>query len=72
MLLTFITPCVYNVGMKITTDTAKSIGVPAEVHAQAKALAERIGVPMYQVVANALDLYQRVYPVTGGDDDTAN
>lgn len=61
----------YNEGMK-TTNNVKSLGVPSEVHAQAVALARRDGVKVYELVAQALDLYDRLNsPRNGNDQDSA-
>ena len=56
---------------KLTKENQQNIGVPAGVHAQAKELARRDGVKMYQVVAIALDLYAATNPVNGSDQDGA-
>ena len=61
----------YNGGMK-TTGNTKALGVPSEVHAQAVALARRDGVKVYELVAQALDLYDRLNsPRNGNDQDSA-
>lgn len=61
----------YNGSMK-TTGNTKALGVPSEVHAQAVALAKRDGVKVYELVALALDLYDRINsPRNGSDQDGA-
>ena len=42
-----------------TTGNTKALGVPSEVHALAVALAKRDGLHVYEVIAKALDRYQR-------------
>ena len=51
-----------------TTNNVKSLGVPSEVHAKARELAQRDSLKMYQVVAQALDLYDRLNSPRNGDD----
>lgn len=55
-----------------TTGNTKALGVPSEVHAQAVILAKRDGLKVYELVAQALDLYDRLNsPRNGNDQDSA-
>lgn len=57
---------------RLAAGNIKSLGVPSEVHAQAVALARRDGVKVYELVAQALDLYDRLNsPRNGNDQDSA-
>ena len=53
-----------------TTGNTKALGVPTEVHAQAVSLAQRDGLKIYEVVAEALDMYDRLRaPRNNGDTE---
>lgn len=56
---------------KLTKENQQNIGVPAGVHAQAKELARRDGVKLYQVVARALNMYAAYRAANGSDQDGA-
>jgi len=57
---------------RLTQGNIRMLGVPSEVHAQAVALAKRDGVKVYELVALALDLYDRINsPRNGSDQDGA-
>ena len=58
---------VYNEGMMKTTNNVKSLGVPSEVHAKARELADRDSIKVYEVVAEGLRLYEAIHPTTNGD-----
>ena len=40
----------------------KSIGVPVQVHDRLRALSERTGKKLWMVVAEALEIYDRLHP----------
>lgn len=40
----------------------KSIGVPAPVHDRLRVLSERTGLKLWMVVAEALEIYDRLHP----------
>ena len=55
---------------RLTAGNIKMLGVPAEVHAKAKELAQRYDLRVYEVVAQALDLYDRLRaPRNNGDTE---
>ena len=51
-----------------TTNNVKSLGVPSEVHAKARELAELYDMKVYEVVSSALDLYATVKAMNGAKD----
>jgi len=42
----------------LTTGNIKSVGISADTHARIKALAERDGLPIYELVSRAIDAYE--------------
>lgn len=52
-----------------TTGNTKALGVPSEVHAQAVALAKRDGLKVYELIATALDLYDRINAPRNSDTE---
>ena len=50
-----------------TTNNVKSLGVPSEVHAKARELADRDSIKVYEVVAEGLRLYEEIHPTSNGD-----
>ena len=50
-----------------TTNNVKSLGVPSEVHAKARELADRDSIKVYEVVAEGLRLYEEIHPTTNND-----
>ena len=50
-----------------TTNNVKSLGVPSEVHAKARELADRDSIKVYEVVAEGLRLYEAIHPTSNGD-----
>ena len=53
---------VYNVSMEnkstLTRSNVKMVGIPADLHAKIKVLAERDDLAMYELVAQAIDAYE--------------
>ena len=47
----------------------KNITLPADLHAEAKHLAQRDGLQVYAVIAEALRLYAAIHPVKNGASD---
>jgi len=58
---------VYNGSMK-TTNNVKSLGVPSEVHAKAKRLADLYNLRMWQVIDRSLDSYALLKSINNGAD----
>ena len=59
----------YNLGMnteKLTKENQQNIAVTSAIHAQAKELAQRDSLKMYQVVAEGLRLYEAIHQTTNG------
>ena len=53
--------------MKLTKENQQNIAVTSAIHAQAKELAQRDSLKMYQVVAEGLRLYEEIHPTSNGD-----
>ena len=51
-----------------TTNNVKSLGVPSEVHAKARELAQRYDLKVYEVVDRALDLYASTRATLNGNE----
>lgn len=49
---------------KLNRENVRMVGIPAELHARIKAIAERDALPMYEVVDKAIDRYERWTMIT--------
>lgn len=57
-----------NTPLRLTKENQKTFGVPASVHAHAVLLAKRQGLKLWETIADALVVYDRLNPQGNGSD----